>query len=116
MNYTLPDKVASEMMWDAGLGGAGPYVHCSCGKDHSVDILEDEQESWDVDSQDMFEYVELDGQLFVYDCDGCKEKLLKYERFIWNNRDMIRRYLKIRIDQELNWAEQENLRNVLAGI
>ena len=97
---------ASDIMWDAGLGGAGPYVYCSCGKDHSVE--EDDDYS--------FEYIEMDGQLFVYDCEGCKTKLLKYENFIWKNRDTIRRYLKMRIDQEKAWADQEDLLNKMYNV
>ena len=111
--YTLPEgKKASAMMWDSCLGGAGPWVHCSCGKDHSLPADED----GDFDSCEMFEYSEIDGQLFVYDCDGCKTKLARYENFIWQNRDNIRRYLKVRIDQEKAWADQEHLLNTLAGI
>lgn len=105
-NYTEPTEKASDMMWDAGLGGGSPYVHCSCGKDHSVPE----------DSDDSFGYIELAGMLFVYECDGCAKSLLKYEKFIWSNRNHIREYLKIRIDQEKAWADQENVLNVLAGI
>jgi hypothetical protein len=114
MQYTrAKDDKASRMMWDAGLGGGGPWVHCSCGKDHSVPVEDGED---DYNSEDSFEYIELDGQLFVYDCEGCEKKLLKYEYFIWKNRDMIRRYLKIRIDQEKAWADQEHMLNQIAGI
>ena len=107
------DDKATDMMWDAGLGGGGPYVYCSCGKDHSLppDLSDDEYES-----ADCFYYIELDGMLFVFDCEGCKVKLRRYENFIWNNKDTIRRYLKIRIDQEKAWAEQQHLLNVLSGI
>ena len=105
-NYTEPTDRASDMMWDAGLGGGSPYVHCSCGKDHSVPE----------DSDDSFGYIELAGMLFVYGCEGCAKSLLKYEKFIWSNRNHIREYLKIRIDQEKAWADQENVLNVLAGI
>ena len=110
MQYTYNDtKKASDMMWDAGLGGGGPWVHCSCGKDHS---------QTDEEFEDLggFGYIELDGRLFVYECDGCAKNLARYENFIWANRDHIRRYLKIRIDQEKAWAEQEHLKNILAGI
>jgi hypothetical protein len=111
--YTIKDDgKASQMMWDAGLGGGGPWVHCSCGKDHSVPCEGED----DYDSNDCFEYIELDGQLFVYGCEGCEKKLLKYENFIWQNRNNIRRYLKIRIDQEKAWADQEHLLNILADI
>lgn len=113
MQYTRPKgDTASRMMWDAGLGGGGPWVHCSCGKDHSVPCNNED----DYDSEDCFEYIELDGQLFVYGCKGCEKKLLKYEAFIWHNRDMIRRYLKLRIDQEKAWADQEKMLNDIAGI
>ena len=105
-NYTEPTEKASDMMWDAGLGGGGSCVHCSCGKDHSV------QE----DSNDSFGYIELGGMLFVYECEGCAKSLLKYEKFIWSNRRLIREYLRIRVDQEKAWADQEEVLNVLAGI
>jgi hypothetical protein len=109
--YVMPeDGKASTMMWDAGLGGAGPSVYCSCGKEHYLPADED------YDYRDNFEYINLDGQLFMYDCESCSTKLAKYERFIWNNRDHIRSYLKIRIDQEKAWADQEHLINTLKGI
>ena len=112
--YTKQDNgQASDMMWDAGQGGAGPWVHCSCGVDHALDPDLSEEE---YDASESFEYIDMDGQLFVYDCKGCAERLLKYEKFIWNNRNHIRRYLKIRIDQEKAWADQEHLINVLSNI
>lgn len=112
--YTKGDgETASEMMWDAGLGGAGPYVYCSCGKEHSLDPDLTEEE---YNQADSFEYIELDGQVFVYDCEGCSKKLKKYEDFIWANRNTIRRYLKTRIDQEKAWADQEKLLNTIAGL
>jgi hypothetical protein len=58
----------------------------------------------------------VDGITFVRGCNGCEERLGKYERFIWENRDTIRRYLKTRIDQEKAWADQEHLLNTLADI
>jgi hypothetical protein len=110
--YTKADNgLASAMMWDAGCGGAGPYVYCSCGIEHSMSDQEFEESD-----HTGFEYVTLDGRSFVYQCEGCKKKLLKYEVFIWHNRDYIRRYLKIRVDQEKAWADQQKLLNVIAGI
>lgn len=107
--YVKVDKKASCMMWDAGLGGGGPWVHCACGKDHS-------QTDEEFEELGGFRYIELGGLLFVDDCNGCQQHLLKYENFIWQNRDTIRRYLKIRIDQEKAWADQEQLLNTLADI
>lgn len=106
------DDQASEMMWDAGMGGGSSYVHCSCGKDHSMaeDLTDEEYDT------EYFGYIELDGQTFVYGCEGCAAKLRRYENFIWNNKDTLRRYLKIRIDQEKMWADQQHLLNILADI
>lgn len=56
---------------------------------------------------------ELNGILFVIGC-PCNG-LSRYEKFIWNERDTIRRYLKVRVDQEYEWAEQEKTLNKLAG-
>lgn len=102
------DDKATDMMWDTGLGGCGPYIHCSCGKDHSHSDEEFEELGG-------FRYIELGGLLFVEDCEGCEKRLGKYERFIWENRNTIRRYLKTRIDQEKAWADQEHMLNTLAG-
>lgn len=107
--YTRGDNdKASEMMWDAGMGGVGPWVHCSCGIDHS-------QSEEEFEELGGFGYIELGGLVFVKDCEGCEKQLLKYENFIWHNRDTIRRYLKTRIDQEKAWADQEDLLNKIAG-
>lgn len=114
MPYIKPNlHEASSMIWDAGCGGAGPYVICSCGEDHTLDpdLPDDEY-----DSSMNFEYIVVDNENYVYDCQGCSKKLRQIEDFIWHNRDTIRRYLKIRIDQEKAWADQEHLKNILAGI
>lgn len=104
---------ASDMMWHAGMGGAGPYVYCSCGKDHTLPY---DEENDNYDDSDSFEYIEMDGQLFVYGCEGCAKKLARYENFIWQHRDTIRRYLKTRIDQEKAWADQEDLLNKMYNV
>ena len=135
MQYTLPsDNTVSEMFWDAQERAyGGVYVECQCGVQHyAVDsryaheydedalIPEESDEGdykvkhhHDCDSVGHFEFI---GQQFVYGCDGCSKYLRKYEDFIWAERDTIRNYLKIRIDQEKKWADQEHLKNLLAGI
>ena len=105
------DNKATDMMWDAALGGGGPWVHCGCGIDHSMT-----DEEFVDGGYNGFRYSNLNEIAFVQGCSGCEERLGKYERFIWDNRDAIRRYLKIRIDQEKAWADQEHLLNTLAGI
>ena len=120
MQYTRADSdsnTASQMMWAAGRGGGSPYVHCACGKDHSIPVEEDnDDDEYVYQKYDSFHYIEIDGQNFVDECEGCAKKLLKYENFIWQNRQHIRDYLKIRIDQEKSWADQEHTLNILAGI
>lgn len=57
---------------------------------------------------------DFNGQLFVVEC-PCNG-LGRFERFIWAERDTIREFMKVRIDQELEWAEQEKLKNKLANM
>lgn len=56
----------------------------------------------------------MDNKLFVIGCD-CNG-LARYENFIWQHRDTIRNYLKLRIESEHRWAEEELTLNKLAGI
>ena len=120
MGYTLPDpNRASEMFWDSLRGGASSWITCSCGKDwnppSSITNFHDNA----VDDEDDFEwyrYVELEGKTFVQDCDECCTKLARYEQWIWNNRNDIREYLRIRVNEELKWAEYEKELNILASV
>lgn len=133
MQYTKPlDDTASEMFIDAheyGYGGA--FAECRCGISHYAtrfyeDEIEDEDELRDrlpPESEhvkhhdaDAVLHFELDGRHYVSECEGCRKTLARYEQFIWDNRQHIRNYLKIRIDQEKAWADQENICNILAGI
>jgi len=56
----------------------------------------------------------FNGTMFVIEC-PCNG-LGRFETFIWSERDTIREYMKVRIDQELEWAEQEKLKNKLANM
>ncbi len=135
MQYVLPsDGETSEMFFDAQAHGfGGPYVECRCGIQHyAVDsryIYQYEEDGaippetntgtflvkhhHNCDSIGHYDFV---GQSFVYGCEGCSKTLRKYEDFIWAERDTIRNYLKIRIEQEKKWADQEHFKNILAGI
>lgn len=135
MQYTLPsDGTTSKMFYDAQERAyGGVYTECRCGIQHfAVDsrYMYDNEDEFsvppetndggfpvkhhhDCDSVGHFEFL---GQNFVYGCDGCSKYLRRYEDFIWAERDTIRNYLKIRIEQEKNWADQEHLKNILAGI
>lgn len=57
---------------------------------------------------------ELNGMLFVIGC-PCNG-LARFEKFIWAERNIIRKYLRQRIDSEFELAEQERTKNILAGI
>jgi hypothetical protein len=138
-NYTFKDDGRpSEMFLDAFTHGVGSdEMTCDfCGKLHLCP--DNDYADRDIDDKQSFrEWCEaekklapdkvtlhynvdsvmghdLAGRVFVVECD-C-DGPAKYENFIWAERDIIRRYLKIRIDQELKWAESERLLNVLAGI
>lgn len=106
--YTIDD--VESMMWDAGLGGAGVWVCCSCGVEHSS------SDPYEVDSssdEDWIDYVNVNGETFVKTCNGCKTRLTRYVDFIWHNRDFIRDYLHIRVDAIHSWAENEKIKNEL---
>lgn len=128
---------ASEMFMDAGQGGGGPWVECLCGKSHFAlradwsdfdeDDLEEDanEEGFKIPPEDentvhhvdeYVYYITFNGQQAVTNCEGCRTKLKRYEDFIWEQRDIIREYLRIRIKQEKDWADYETTKNVLAGI
>lgn len=138
-NYTLKDDGRpSEMFLDSFTHGFGSdEMTCDfCGKHHMCPDNEYSDRTLD-DKQSFKEYCEeyhkahptksvlhydvdsvmgyqLAGRTFVVECE-C-EGPAKYENFIWAERDVIRRYLKIRIDKEVEWAEGEKTLNILAGI
>ena len=124
------------MFVDALKGGGSSSIYCNCGRMHYApsnlydsddeddytnmlnDALAEQKKNPDgvvINYEDDFIYCkDIDGKTFVVDC-PCNG-LTKYENFIWSNRDSIRNYLKVRIAQEALWAEQEVVKNKLAGI
>jgi len=124
----MPDTAASSMFLDSLSDGVGSsYRECQCGIEHyaihaynnwNEDPLEIPPESSNVKHHDATFILshQIDGRTFVDGCDSCRTRQRRYEDFIWNHRDLIRDYLKIRIDQEKSWADQEKLKNLLAGI
>ena len=121
------DGTASVMFLDSHNSGVGSsYLECRCGIEHyAINQYQDEEDplAYPDESDNVkhhhYDFVtafELDDQVYVDDCESCKKQLRRYEDFIWKNRDHIRNYLKVRIDQEKKWADQEHLLNVLAGI
>jgi hypothetical protein len=66
---------------------------------------------WDADSVSG---QELNGINFVVCC-PCNG-LSRFERFIWESRYTIRKYLRTRIDYEYDLAQQEKTLNKLSGI
>lgn len=115
-------------------GGGSATVECQCGQLHlcpdnnNYDFDGEEDGSWARYCEaeyarhpekvvlhygyDAVEYKEIDGKQYAYSCD-CWKSLERYELWIWNNRDIIRSYLKSRVDYELKLAEHEKLMNIL---
>lgn len=134
--YAVSDKEASEI-FRKSLQSCGSYeIHCNCGREH---VCPDSSSLIDYDGHHRDQYLQyvtgnkekdphgiiihynkdyvrgydIDGKAFVEDC-PCNG-LRRYEDWIWKNRDSIRSYLKDRIKQEYDWAEQELTKNKLAG-
>lgn len=131
------DKAPSELFLNSLQGCGNPDIECSCGRRHYCPMYYDNNDDMCVSPDDGFrkdaendkksdpdgvilEYEydaiigrEIDGKLFV---EGCPcNGLTKYENWIWGNRDMIRRYLVSRIEQENQWIQEELLKNKLMG-
>ena len=106
-------------------------AQCDCGKTHyallAVDCTdadysyqeyvlsqyEEDKENTVIHHDDNFVHtVLLAGRTFVIGCE-CKT-LKKYENFIWEQRNVIRSYLKHRVKLEKHWADEENLMNALS--
>lgn len=122
----------SEMFLDAMDGGYGSSeIECTwCNRNHLCPDSGYEEESWKNYCEEEHKKNpngvvlhhncddilgrEMNGYMFVIGC-PCNG-LRKYEGFVWEQRNMICRYLKIRIEQEHEWAEQELTKNILAGI
>jgi hypothetical protein len=98
---------ASDIAWSSGLGGGGPWVVCSCRKEHS---LSDEEYQYD-----EFRYIFLDGVQFVEGCDGCDSRLARYESFIWENRQFVREYIRRRVERMQAEARIESTTTTDAG-
>ena len=124
------------MFVDSLKGGGASSIYCNCGRMHYApsnlydsddeddytdmlnDALAEQKKNPDgvvINYEDDFVFAkDIDGKTFVVDC-PCNG-LTKYENFIWDNRNAIREYLKVRVAQEALWAEQEVVKNKLAGI
>lgn len=123
----------SEIFTDALPGGGNVNVECQCGMLH----LCPDNERYDFDGEpgswkayceseyadhpkkvtlhygyDAVTFKEIDDRIYAYGCE-CWDQLARYENWIWNNREIIRVYLKNRVNRELELAEQEKLLNIL---
>ena len=143
--YAVNTKAPSVMFLDSITSGGGShYMVCgNCGRTHYCpdSFAVEDNESDDDEEADVYKnYLEdalaeqkknpdgvmihynvdfvatkdLHGIVFVLEC-PCNG-LTKYEEFIWNNKDPIRRYLKARIEQEYVWTQEQLTLNKLAGI
>ena len=125
MQYTLPDDIASDMFLDSRREAVGTlYMTCYCGIMHYAtrqryDVtvnfpLESDKVKHHDDADYIISY-EIDNKFFVMGCRTCDSYQKKYENFIWEHRDLIQNYLKIRSDQEKKWTEQEKLKKMLSN-
>lgn len=136
MKYPTSEKKPSNMFLDSLSGGGTSSIICSCGRMHyatndSYDCDEEddsqsmldcalEEQKKDPDGviinfkDDFVHTKEIDNKIFVVDC-PCNG-LRRYEEWMWNNRNTFREYFVKRVNQEAIWAEQEKVKNKLAGI
>jgi hypothetical protein len=143
--YRTDSKAPSDMFVDSiGFGVGSADMECGwCGRMHLCPDTDydppdyDDTNSIKDDRRWFAEYCEderkknPDGVILHYNTDGISGKQLnginfvvgcpcnglsRFETFIWQERNTIREYLKSRINQEYEWAQQEKTRNVLAGI
>lgn len=123
-------REASDTMFRAfGCGIGGPIIDCSCGRTHCA--IENEYIS-DTERQEFiamagkspkrvflheFESISakiIDGMSVVIDCE-C-EFLVKLEDILWNERDRILSYYKMRREQEAASIAQLDARLRDAGV
>lgn len=124
------------MFVDALSGGGASSINCNCGRTHYApsnlydsddeddytnmlnDALAEQKKNPEgvvINYEDDFIHAkDIDGKTFVVDC-PCNG-LTRYETWIWSNRKSIRDYLKVRVEQEFKWAEEEMTLNKLAGL
>ena len=136
LKYAVSEKKPSKMFLKSLTGGGASSIYCNCGRQHYApnnlynsddeddytamlnDALAEQKKHGDgviIDYEnDFIRAHDIDGKTFVEDC-PCNG-LRKYEDWIWNNRQIIRDYVKLRVAQESIWAEQEVVLNKLAGI
>lgn len=137
--YRKDDEKPSEMFINAlsGCGIGSDHLECGwCGRKH---YCPDNTDNWDDsdggiswkqyceneykenpegvilhEGYDAVSAHEMNGIFFVIDC-PCNG-LTRFEKFMWEHRDTFRNYIKVRIEQEYEWAEQELTKNKLAGV
>jgi len=143
--YRRDDKKPSEMFINAlsGYGTGSGHLECGwCGREHLCPDTDynhyDDDECTAEESKVRYRaYCEEefkknpDGIVLHYDCDLLSGQslnniifvvdcpcngLTRFEEFIWAEKDTIRKYLKVRIEQEYQWAEEQLTLNKLAGI
>lgn len=142
--YATNEKKPSDIFLDSLKGGGSHYMVCGyCGRTHYCPESDNfyHNDGDRVDEEDAYKYYleealaeqkkdpdgvvihynvdcvmtkDLNGMAFVLEC-PCNG-LAKYEDFIWHSKNDIRNYLKNRIEQEFEWAQQQLNINKLMGI
>jgi len=106
----------------------GASVECECGITHMCpDTSYEYDDRWRHDAiaggntdhrqvhrdVDVVLYYTIDNQHRVAECSCFNDAVVKYENWIWTNRDMIRHYLVDRIEQEKKRADHEYTKTLL---
>jgi hypothetical protein len=131
-----PSDMFINAMSECGMGsgeltcGWCNRLHLCPDSNYSSDSGEDEGDARRKYCEDEYK-ANPDNVVLHYDCDGVSGRYMndvffvmdcpcnglhRYEQFIWTHKDTIRNYLKVRIEQEHRWAEEQLTLNKLAGI
>lgn len=102
MNPSFPSREFKSVLD----GGSGPFATCGCcGREHHaldaandidalVELAKSHPEKYVLyPNTDMVDYFYLDGKIIPDTC-PC-DSLSKYERFMWKNREVWKRYLSM---------------------
>lgn len=133
--YVTREKRPSKMFLKTLQSGGSSEIECHCGRMHYAPgnlRNSDDEDDYEcmlntveaekaanpdgviIHDDDFVYYYLFDSSVYVDEC-PCNG-LRRYEDFIWNNRNTIREYYKVRVAQEAKWAADDVLCNKLVGI
>ena len=122
----------SEQFYDAIISAGSTVIDCElCGKTHFTTtshsyeegelekLLEKAKAEPHIyiahNDDDTIHWGYLNGKQVVYNCcDECNKDMYKYEKFIWNHRFLISKYLNLMVEEQIKNTnlEKENADNI----